>query len=68
MAIFSTVQALVAPGDEVIVLAPFWTTYPESIALAGGTPVFVSSDEKSGFRSSVEELEAAGYGAEQAVG
>jgi aspartate/methionine/tyrosine aminotransferase len=41
------------------VLAPFWTTYPESIALAGGTPVFVSSDEKSGFRSSVEELEAA---------
>jgi aspartate aminotransferase len=47
------------PGDEIIVLAPFWTTYPESIALAGGTPVMVASDERSGFRSSVEELEAA---------
>jgi aspartate/methionine/tyrosine aminotransferase len=43
----------------VIVLAPYWTTYPESIALGGGTPVFVSSDETTGFRSSVEDLEAA---------
>ena len=47
------------PGDEVIVLAPYWTTYPESIALGGGTPVFVDSDETTGFRSSVEDLEAA---------
>jgi aspartate/methionine/tyrosine aminotransferase len=47
------------PGDEVIVLAPYWTTYPESIALAGGTPVYVSSDETTGFRSSVEDLERA---------
>jgi aspartate aminotransferase len=47
------------PGDEILVLAPFWTTYPESIALAGGVPVVVASDERSGFRSSVEELEAA---------
>ena len=47
------------PGDEVLVLAPYWTTYPESIALAGGTPVVVSSDETTGFRSSVEDLEAA---------
>jgi aspartate/methionine/tyrosine aminotransferase len=43
----------------VIVLAPYWTTYPESIGLAGGTPVVVSSDERTGFRSSVEDLEAA---------
>jgi aspartate aminotransferase len=47
------------PGDEVLVLAPYWTTYPESIALAGGTPVVVSSDETTGFRSSVDDLEAA---------
>ena len=47
------------PGDEVLVVAPYWTTYPESIALAGGTPVVVSSDETTGFRSSVEDLEAA---------
>jgi len=47
------------PGDEVIVLAPYWTTYPESIHLAGGTPVVVSSDEATGFRSSVEDLERA---------
>ena len=58
-AIANAFAVLCDPGDEVIVLAPFWTTYPESIALAGGVPVFVSSDERSGFRSTVEELEAA---------
>ncbi len=47
------------PGDEVLVLAPYWTTYPESIVLAGGTPVVVPSDETTGFRSAVEDLEAA---------
>jgi aspartate aminotransferase len=58
-AIANAFAVLCDPGDEVLVLAPFWTTYPESIALAGGVPVVVSSDETSGFRSSVEELEAA---------
>jgi aspartate/methionine/tyrosine aminotransferase len=58
-AIANAFAVLCDPGDEVIVLAPFWTTYPESIALAGGVPLIVSSDERSGFRSSVEELEAA---------
>jgi aspartate aminotransferase len=58
-AIANAFAVLCDPGDEVIVLAPFWTTYPESIALAGGVPIFVSSDETSGFRSTVEELEAA---------
>src|SRR6202789_2257893 len=58
-AVSNAFAVLCDPGDEVIVLAPFWTTYPESIALAGGTPVFVSSDETTGFRSSVEDLEAA---------
>jgi aspartate/methionine/tyrosine aminotransferase len=58
-AVANAFAVLCDPGDEVIVLAPYWTTYPESIVLAGGTPVFVSSDETSGFRSSVEDLEAA---------
>jgi len=58
-AVSNAFAVLCDPGDEVLVLAPFWTTYPESIALAGGVPVIVSSDETSGFRSSVEELEAA---------
>jgi aspartate aminotransferase len=58
-AIANAFAVLCDPGDEIIVLAPFWTTYPESIALAGGVPVMVASDESSGFRSSVEDLEAA---------
>jgi aspartate/methionine/tyrosine aminotransferase len=57
-AVANAFAVLCDPGDEVIILAPFWTTYPESIALAGGVPVPVLSDETSGFRSSVEELEA----------
>jgi aspartate/methionine/tyrosine aminotransferase len=58
-AVANAFAVLCDPGDEVLVLAPYWTTYPESIALAGGVPVIVSSDERSGFRSTVEELEAA---------
>ena len=56
-AVSNAFAVLCDPGDEVLVLAPYWTTYPESIALAGGTPVIVSSDETTGFRSSVEDLE-----------
>ena len=58
-AVANAFAVLCDPGDEVLVLAPFWTTYPESIALAGGVPVIVSSDESSGFRSTVAELDAA---------
>ena len=58
-AVANAFAVLCDPGDEVIVLAPYWTTYPESIALAGGTPVYVSSDETTGFRSSIDDLEAA---------
>ncbi len=58
-AVANAFAVLCDPGDEVIVLAPYWTTYPESIRLAGGTPVYVTSDETTGFRSSVEDLEAA---------
>ncbi len=58
-AVANAFGVLCDPGDEVLVLAPFWTTYPEAIALGGGVPVVVSSDESTGFRSSVEDLERA---------
>src|SRR5205807_2729640 len=58
-AIYNAFAALLDPGDEVIVPAPYWTTYPESIALAGGVPAVVPTDEHSGFRATVEQLEAA---------
>jgi len=47
------------PGDEVLILAPYWTTYPESVALAGGTPVIVDGREADGFRVTIESLQAA---------
>jgi aspartate/methionine/tyrosine aminotransferase len=58
-AIYNTFAALLDPGDEVIVPAPYWTTYPESIALAGGVPVYVETDESTGFRATVEQLDRA---------
>ena len=58
-AVYETFAALVDPGDEVLVPAPFWTTYPEAIALAGGVPVAVPTSESSGFHLTVDALEAA---------
>ncbi len=58
-AVANAFAVLCDPGDEVLVPAPYWTTYPESIALAGGVPVVVHADESTGFRVSVDDLEAA---------
>ncbi|WP_205629526.1 pyridoxal phosphate-dependent aminotransferase [Jiangella muralis] len=58
-AVYETFAALLDPGDEVLMPTPYWTTYPESIALAGGVPVEVLADETTGYRVSVEQLEAA---------
>jgi aspartate aminotransferase len=58
-AIFVAFSALCDPGDEVICPAPYWTTYPEAVVLAGGVPVVIDTDEASGFRVTVEQLEAA---------
>ncbi|MBT2382592.1 pyridoxal phosphate-dependent aminotransferase [Streptomyces sp. ISL-11] len=58
-AIYEAFAAILDPTDEVIVPAPYWTTYPESIRLAGGVPVEVVADETTGYRVSVEQLEAA---------
>jgi len=58
-AVYNTFAVMIDPGDEVIIPAPFWTTYPEPVALAGGTPVIVSTDAASGFRVTLEQLDAA---------
>jgi aspartate/methionine/tyrosine aminotransferase len=58
-AVANAFAVLCDPGDEVLVPAPYWTTYPESIALAGGVPVVVAADAASGFRVTVDQLEAA---------
>ncbi len=57
-AVFEAFATLLDPGDEVLLPTPYWTTYPESIALAGGTPVPVMTDERSGYLVSVDQLEA----------
>ncbi|WP_141580545.1 pyridoxal phosphate-dependent aminotransferase [Actinomadura sp. WMMA1423] len=58
-AVYEAFAALLDPGDEVIVPTPYWTTYPESIKLAGGVPVDVVADETTGYKVGVEQLEAA---------
>ena len=58
-ALYNAFATLLDPGDEVILPAPYWTTYPESIRLAGGVPVEVMTDETTGYRATVNQLEAA---------
>jgi aspartate/methionine/tyrosine aminotransferase len=58
-AVYNTFTALLDPGDEVLLPAPYWTTYPEPIALAGGVSVVLPTDETTGFRVTVDQLEAA---------
>ncbi|MBV8559773.1 MAG: pyridoxal phosphate-dependent aminotransferase [Acidimicrobiia bacterium] len=58
-ALYNTFATLLDPGDEVLFNAPYWVTYPESIRLAGGVPVAVPTEESSGFRATVADLEAA---------
>ena len=58
-AVANAFATLCDPGDEVLVPAPYWTTYPEVIALAGGVPVVVPTGAASGFRVTVDQLEAA---------
>jgi len=58
-AVYEATLAVVDDGDEVLLPAPYWTTYPEPIALGGGVPVVLPTDESTGFRVTVEQLEAA---------
>ena len=58
-AVYEAFATLLDPGDEVLLPAPYWTTYPEAVKLAGGVPVDVVTTEDQGYRVSVEQLEAA---------
>ncbi len=58
-AVYEAFATLLDPGDQVLLPAPYWTTYPESIRLAGGVPVEVRTDETQGYLATVEQLEAA---------
>ena len=58
-AVATTFMTKLNPGDEVLIPAPYWTTYPEAVYLAGATPVPVMTSEANGFRVTLDELEAA---------
>ena len=58
-AVFNTMMTLLDPGDEVLLPAPYWTTYPESIRMFGGVPIEIFAGADQGFRVTVEQLEAA---------
>jgi aspartate aminotransferase len=58
-AVYEAFATLLDPGDEVLLPAPYWTTYPEAIRLAGGVPVDVLADETQDYLVTVEQLEAA---------
>jgi aspartate/methionine/tyrosine aminotransferase len=58
-AIYNTFTALLNPDDEVLLPAPYWTTYPEPIRLAGATPVVLPTDASAGFKVTIDQLEAA---------
>ena len=58
-AVFEAFATILDDGDEVLVPAPFWVTYPEAIQLAGGVPVELPTDESTGFKLDVERLEGA---------
>jgi len=57
--LFNAFMATLDPGDEVVLAAPYWTTYADIVAIAGGTPVAVVGREANGFRITAEDLEAA---------
>ncbi len=58
-AVYLAFQTLLDPGDEVLLPAPYWVTYPEAIRLADGVPVPIPTDETSGFEVTIDQLEAA---------
>lgn len=58
-ALYNAIAAIIEEGDEVIIPAPYWLTYPELVKLSGGVPVFVYTEEKNGFKLTADELEKA---------
>lgn len=58
-AVYNALAGVVDPGDEVLIPTPYWTTYPEPVKLAGGVAVPVETTIESGFKATIEQLEAA---------
>ncbi len=56
---YLAIKAVVGPGDEVVIPAPYWVSYPEMVKLCGGVPVFVSAQDSSDFKISPEQFESA---------
>lgn len=57
--IFNSIQALVNPGDEVIIPAPFWVSYPQMVKLVGGSPVHIETSMERRFKITASQLERA---------
>ncbi len=57
--LYNALMATLDPGDEVVIPAPYWVSYPDMVLLAGGEPVFVTAPEQTGFKLRPEDLEAA---------
>ncbi len=57
--LYNIIMAMISPGDEVIIPAPYWVSYPEMVRLAGGTPVIVETTAHSGFAVTADQLRAA---------
>jgi len=55
--ILTAFLSILDPGDEVIIPAPYWTTYPEAVKIAGGNPIFIETEKTNNFKVTVEQLE-----------
>ncbi|MBI5299473.1 MAG: pyridoxal phosphate-dependent aminotransferase, partial [Deltaproteobacteria bacterium] len=56
-AIYNVLQVLLNEGDEVLIPTPYWVSYPDQVLLADGKPVFLTTDEKNGFKTTPKQLE-----------
>ncbi|ADG93720.1 aminotransferase class I and II [Arcobacter nitrofigilis DSM 7299] len=57
--LFNLFQVLIEEGDEVIIPAPYWVTYPEQVKFSDGVPVFIETDDTTGFKVTAEQIKAA---------
>lgn len=55
---YLAIMSVISPGDEVIIPAPYWVSYPEMVKLAGGTPVYVKATDAADFKVTVQQLES----------
>lgn len=58
-AVYNTFQTILSPGDELLIPTPYWTTYPEPVALAGAQATLLPTTEETGFRVTIDQLDAA---------